>query len=331
MTQNVPNPCTTKNILCICLLAIVLSSCSTILKRKTYRLRVASDLENAKVKTNDSIYDLPNYVTVKRSKKDLHLTLISDTLELDYTVLASPHQTFVFWNLMGTVLAPLNYAIDFTNDKRFHYGDYVYLNSKDTLRVLSPPILKSWNDFFEEKHPRSTHDINLSFSIPYVNSFLFNLEDYGNQSNTGFWGVSAGLEYFYKPNKYIGVKFAGATDLFVPVPVSPGGEIEENFSTVFIEVTDNFKFGRLNLGYGINYATNRWRFTENIDTENEFEITRKNQSFGITTNAYYQFGRSFFIGVMYRPTFYTVTPTSDFKYEHFISLDFAWKIPLRKK
>lgn len=331
MIKKIPKFIHSKNTILLLTTVLLLSSCATVLKRKTYKLRVTSDLENAKVKTNDSIYELPNYILVKRSKEDLNLTLVSDTLALDYTVTATPHQTFLFWNLMGTVMAPLNYAIDFTNDKRFHYGDHVYLNSKDTIRVLRAPLLKSWDDFFAEKHLRSKGDINVSISIPYVNSFSYNLEGYGTRSSTGFFGVSAGLEYFYKSNKYIGVKYAGAIDFFVPIPVSPGGELEEHFSTTYFEVTDNFKFGRLHVGYGINYANNTWRFTENIDTENEIEITRKSKSFGITANTYFQLGRSFCIGVVYRPTFYTVKPTTGFQYEHLISLDFAWKIPLRRK
>jgi len=322
---------TQKTILFLIIISTLFSSCSTILKSKTYKLKVTSDLKDAKVKTNDSIYELPNYIKVERSKNDLNLTLVSDTLSLDYTVKASLHQTFLFWNLLGTIAAPLYYAIDFTNDKRFHYGDHVYLNSKDTVRVLSPPLIKSWKDFIDEKHPRSKNDINLSISIPYVNSFNFNLEDYGSRSNTGFLGIAAGLEYFYKSNKYIGVKYASAIDFFVPIPVSPGGEVRERFGTTFFEITDNFKFGRLNVGYGINYATNNWRFTEGIDTENEFKITRKSKSLGITVNSYFQLGRSFFIGIMYRPTFYTIKPTTGFQYEHLISLDFTWKIPLRKK
>ncbi|WP_298515446.1 hypothetical protein [uncultured Kordia sp.] len=322
---------TKKTILFLILTSVLFSSCSTILKSKTYTLKVTSDLENAKVKTKDSIYELPSYIKVERSKNDLNLTLVSDTLSLDYAVKSSPHQTFVFWNLIGTIVAPLYYAIDLTNDKRFHYGDHVYLNSKDTIRVLKPPFLKSWKDFFAEKHPRSKGDFNVSISIPYVNSFSYNLDGFGNRSSTGFFGASAGLEYFYKSNKYIGVKYAGAIDFFVPIPVSPGGETRERFSTTFFEVTDNFKFGRLNVGYGLNYTHNTWRFKEEIDTENEFDVIRKSKSFGITANTYFQLGRSFFIGVIYRPTFYTIKPTTGFQYEHLISLDFAWKIPLRKK
>lgn len=329
MAKKIAKSIISKNILLLAILTIVLSSCSTILKSKTYKVKVTSNLKNAKVKTNDSVYKLPTNIEVKRSKEDLNLILISDTLKLDYKVLASPHQTFLYWNLIG--FAPLNYVVDFTNDKRFHYGEHLYLNSKDTLRTLTPSLRKSWNNFFDQKYPRSKNDINLFISIPYVNSFNFKPHNYGTRINTGFWGISAGLEYFYASNKYIGIKFTGATDIFVPVPASPGGNIKEHLSTTFIEVTDNFKFGRLNIGYGINYSSNNWRYKDEIDSENEIEITRKNKSFGITTNTYFQIGKSFFVGVIYRPTFYIVKPTTDFKYEHLISFDLAWKIPLRKK
>ncbi len=321
-----------KKILLAILACIFLSSCATILKKKKYDLNVTSNLLNAKVKVYDSLYQLPNKIKVIRSNKDLELTLIADSLEIDYKVKSSPNPTFLYWNLIGMQLATVNYAVDFTNQKRFYYGRSLYLNSNDTTRIIEPPIRKFWSDYFGQKFPKQKNDINLCFSIPYVNGFNFEPKDFGTKVNTGFWGISAGLEYYYKNDKYIGLKFVGATDFFVPVPASPGlDEVREDLSTTYVELTDNYKFGRLNLGYGINYSVNNYRFIDETDPDNSIEIKRKNQSFGLTTNTYFQFGKSFFLGVIYRPTFFRINPTTDFKYEHLISLDFAFKIPIRKK
>lgn len=183
----------------------------------------------------------------------------------------------------------------------------------------------------KEAKQSNKSDINLTLSIPYINNFNLQPDDYGTRINTGFWGVSGGLEYFYEPKKYIGLKYITAIDFFVPVPASPGGEITESMSTSSLELTDNYKLGRFNLGYGINYSTNKWYFTDEIDTGNEMNIMRKNTSIGITANTYFKLRRSFYIGIIYRPTFYRIKPTTHFKYEHLISLDLAWKIPLRRR
>lgn len=321
-----------KNILLLIAISILLSSCATVLKRKTYDLSVRSDVANAQVRANDSIYALPNDIAVERSKRDLKLTLITDSLELEYTLKSSPNPTFLYWNLVGVYFSPLNYAIDFTNQKRFYYGESVYLNSKDTLRILEPPVSAFWKKYVAEKYPRKKGDLHLSLSIPYVNGFNFEPKGFGTKVNTGFWGISAGLEYFYKPTKYLGLKFVSASDFWVPVPaaVTPS-EVRESLYTTYVELTDNFKVGRMHLGYGLNFSVNNWRFVDETDPDDGIEINRRNQSFGISAHTYHQFGKSFFVGLVYRPTFYRIYPKTDFKYEHLISVDIAFKIPLRKK
>jgi hypothetical protein len=321
-----------KNILFIISASLFLTSCATILKKKDYNLRVTSNVRNAKVKVYDSLYNLPNNIKIVRSKEDLKLTLISDTLNMDYTVKSSPNPTFLYLNLLGIQLSPVFYAIDFTNQKRFYYGNNVYLNTNDTIRIIQPPVRKFWNEYFGKTYPKDKDDINLTLSIPYLNGFNFEPNGIGTKVNTGFWGISTGLEYFYKDDKYVSLKFVAATDFFVPIPAAITlDDVREDLSTTYIELTDNYKLGRLNLGYGINYSVNNYRFIDQTNPDENIKFRRKNQSFGLTVNTYFQFGKSFFAGVAYRPTFIRINPTTDIKYEHLISVDFAFKIPLRKK
>lgn len=321
-----------KKTLLIISFCFLFSSCATILKKKTYELSISSNEKNAKVKVYDSIYDLPSKVRVKRSNLDLDLTLLTDTLNIDYRIKSSPNSTFLYWNLVGMQFAPLNYAVDFTNKKRFYYGDFVYLDSNDSVHTIEPPIRKLYTDFFAETYPKNKKDINLVFSIPYVNGFYFEPQDYGTKTTTGFFGISTGIEYFYKPNKYFSFNASAVTDFLAPVPapVSYDGPYDKQ-NSIYFTVTDNFKVNRFNFGYGLNYSINNWIFIDDSDSQNEIEIRRKNQSLGLTTNVYFQFGRSFFVGVVYRPNFYTLEPKTEFKYEHLISLDMAFKIPIRKK
>ncbi|PRP67144.1 hypothetical protein [Nonlabens agnitus] len=320
-----------KNIWLIISACLFLTSCATILKKEDYDLRVTSNVRNAKVKVYDSLYDLPNNIKVVRSKKDLKLTLISDTLNLDYIVKSSPNPTFLYLNSLGMQLSPAYYAIDLTNQKRFYYGDNVYLNTNDTTRIIHPPVRKFWNEYFGKKYPKNKEHINLSLSIPYINGFNFEPNEIGTKVNTGFWGISAGLEYFYRDDKYVALKFVAATDFFVPIPAAATlDDVREDLSTTYIDLTDNYKLGRLNFGYGINYSVNNYRLIDQTYPDENIEFRRKNQSFGLTANTYFQFGKSLFAGVVYRPTFIRINPTIDFKYEHLISVDFAFKIPMRK-
>jgi len=321
-----------KKILLALLFCFLFTSCATILKKETYKLSVSSNDNNAKVKVYDSIYTLPNKIKVTRSNLDLNLTLITDTLNLDYTIKSSPNPTFLYLNLVGMQMAPLNYAVDFTNKKRFYYGKNVYLNSKDSLLIIEPRASKFYTDFFAETYPKNKNDINLVFSIPYVNGFYFRPQGYGKKSNTGFFGISAGLEYFYKSNKFLSFNASASTDFLapVPVPVHYDGAYDK-MNSIYFTLTDNLKINRLSIGYGLNYSINNWIFIDDSDIENEIEIKTKNKSIGLTTNVYFQLGKKFFVGIIYRPTFYNLKPKGEFEYEHLISLNFTFKIPLRKK
>ncbi|MCX7552237.1 hypothetical protein [Xanthomarina sp. F2636L] len=321
-----------KKILLPFIFCLLLTNCATILKKKTYDLSISSNEKNAKVKVYDSIYDLPNKVKVIRSNLDLDLILITDTLNIDYKIKSSPNPTFLYLNLVGMQMAPLNYAVDFTNKKRFYYGKNAYLNSKDSLRIIEPPVSKFYTDFFAETYPKNKNDINLVFSIPYVNGFYFKPQGYGTKSNTGFFGISAGIEYFYKSNKYFNFNTTASTDFLAPVPAPVHYDSAyDKMNSIYFSLTDNFKIKRFSIGYGLNYSINNWTYIDDSDIENEIEIKRKNKSIGLTADVYFQFGKSFFVGLIYRPTFYNLKPKAEFEYEHLISLDFAFKIPLRKK
>ena len=296
------------------LIIFTLTSCAAIFNKETYDIKISSNEKDAKVKVNDTIYELPAKVKVHRSKEDLELTLIKDTLNLDYKAKAINSSAFYF-----NTLYPPFYIFDWISDKKFSYGKHLYLNSNAPTGILN----------MENKNKGS---VNLALSIPYVNSFRFDFDKYGVKSNTGFWGVSAGLEYFYKDNHYIGAKAIAATEFFLPiVVVYDPGDFVESLSTVSFELTNNFIKNRFSFGYGVNYSINHWNYYNATDTDNVISIQGNNRSIGLSTNIHFQLARATFVGIIYRPTFFTVSPQTDFKYEHFISLDFAFKIPLRRK
>jgi hypothetical protein len=59
---------------------IFLSSCATLILRKDYDIRVSSNVPNAKAEILDSVYCLPAEFQIKRSKEDLNIKLLSDSI-----------------------------------------------------------------------------------------------------------------------------------------------------------------------------------------------------------------------------------------------------------
>ncbi len=317
----------------ICLL---FSSCATILKKKTYPLLISTNESNAKVKVYDSIYDLPAKVMVKRSKEDLDATLIFDETVLDYKVKHRLNKTFLWWNLIGMDFAPANYLIDLTNQKRFTYGNKIYLNSQDSIRIIGQK--KKWfsKEYFDKQYPKRKGALNCVVSVPFVNAFYFNTKDYGKQSGIGFLGISTGLEYFYKNDKFLSLNIAAFTEV---APFYPYNGSADLFTCRSLSLTDNIKYKRYSFGYGLNYSITHYIYDVRDYDAPEYDwsythlytIHQNSQNIGINTNVYYQISKFFFVGVLYRPSFYEFKPVSKFDYEHTFSFDFVLKVPVRKK
>jgi len=321
------------------LMLLSLTSCATLFNRKEYKLKIYAYENNVKAKVNDSIYTLPAYVKVKRSKEDLAVQFITDTLTHDIIVKSSVNPEFIYGNLAFLQLAPAGYVSDCFTDKRFYYGRKLLFKSWDTTTVFTPPIFNGVKKYFAQKYPVQKGQVNFTISIPYVNGFYMRPQGEGLKMNTGFFGLSAGLEYYYKDNTFAKINIASAIDFdfFIPVPVEGDGPYQStrNFSISF---TNNHKLSRFVLGYGLSYAKNKWEYnSDNAGYPDFFRTSsiphsrkKTSHSFGLAFNAYHQFTDEFFMGVVYNPTFYDVSPAGQFNYQHIISFDLMWKVRLWK-
>src|SRR5690349_112474 len=311
------------------------TSCATTLTRKAYTLKIHSVTSGDKIEINNEVYTLPAAVKVTRAKTDLQIRLISDTIVKDYTVRPSPNPQFVFGNLLWMQVCPAAYLIDLTNQKRFYYGKTILVDRNDDVNVITPKVLKGFENYFSKTYPKQKGNINLVLSLPHINSFYLQPPGESSKSNVGFWGISMGLEYFYKDNRYVSLTANGVTDFFVPVPAAVDiyGEYELMTST-YLSLTSNHKINRFHFGYGINFALNNWDLSYHgggdAPPPTHDPVTKSSHSFGVTLNAYHQLSKRFLIGVVYRPSILRISPTTEFKYEHVISLDFGWRIPLKK-
>ncbi len=172
------------------------------------------------------------------------------------------------------------------------------------------------------------------WSFPYINSFYLNPHNENTKNNTGFIGCTYGLDYFYKTNRYINFSFSQIIDYYIPLPIRRNyNKIYEGIDSYYICLSNNHKIRRFSLGYGFSIAQNNWGVINNNWDENSSTrepVEKTNYALGLISSFYYQITPIFHFGIVYRPTFLRPDIEPTFKYEHSISIDIGWKIPLGK-
>jgi hypothetical protein len=261
-------------------------------------------------------------VVVPRSKKTLQITIFTDSLTKMVSVKSK--NALEYWTNIGTY--GIGFLVDKNNPKRYDYPSPIYVDTQDTV-----------NQYF--KYDKMYHAKNgglyWHLSFPYINSFSFKPQGENRKLCVGFIGFSTGLDYFYAKNRFLSLTANHVMDFFLPFPgpIRFDGEWEFTSSS-YINFSNNCKIKNISIGYGLSYAKNRWSYKnfrqfDSIPASREDAFTSHN-AVGLVFNAYYQMGRAFNIGFIYRPTFIRFGAQPVFAYEHLMSIDFAWKIRLKK-
>lgn len=322
------------------LLLVLLSSCATIFSKKTYEMEVRSNTYT-KVKVYDSVFDLPAKIEVKRSKENLSIAFISDTVSKNHFIKASVSPKYLFGNLSFVHFAPVGYLIDLTTQKRFYYGNSILINANDTVTEINTQVTTNYKGFKKRVRNYFTKDfdtnkgqLNVIVSVPWINSFHFKPIGESAQNNTGFLGLSTGLEYFYHEKRFVGLYGSFTIDSEVPVfaPISYDGE-HQFLRSYAVGLTHNHKLNRFTVGYGLNYSKNTWQLKNNeydpLEEGSRMPQSKSNHSLGLITNSYFQFGKRLFVGINYKPSLIAFNANSKLHYEHVISLDFVWKFKIK--
>lgn len=311
--------------LLIAALLLCLTSCATITNSRTYPLRVSTNAKNASVKVYDSVYKLPTEVEVTRSNKPLQVTLTYDTIVRDYTVKSKIMSKTSLDNIIFFGFYPEALLVDVLTKKGYYYGDELFMDIYDTLpeakRIISS---RKKHITYEE------NSFNINISIPYANIFLLQPESEGIKKGGGFFGLTLGAEYFYKKNKYVKLNAGGIVSFPIPfpVPLINDGEVETLVS-LYSTLTDNYQLNRFSLGYGFSYSF--YRYDHNFGDDNytnQKDKSVKGHGIGLSFNTYYRLGRRFNIGFVYNPTFISIYPQTELLYQHTISFDLLWRIPI---
>lgn len=214
-------------------------------------------------------------------------------------------------------------------------GNLIFHNTEDSVRYTyntSNFLSSRLNSITPPKFaPPTAKRMNLVVSIPWVNSFHFQPDGEPSKTNTGFLGLTVGLDKYYKPSKFVNVNIGEAWDFLLPFPAPYDHQGEwESMVSSYISVTDNFQFRYFSFGYGLNYSKNQWVLNSRPEITEPIQSIRSTESntVGITLNSYWQATPHFYVGLIYRPTLWQIEPVQIFKYEHVISFDLLWRIRL---
>ncbi len=312
-----------KQVLYILIASIFLTSCATIINQSHEVITIYTTQPSKISLKHDTINTNHNKVffKVKRKKEPIKITASTDSCTKTITV--KPKNSFAYWSNIICNYG-IGMLVDRKNPKRYSYPSRIYINSTDTI-----------SRYYRYRQGDNKGALYLHISLPHINAFNLTPEKEAAKINTGFWGLTLGLDYYHSKNQSLNVGISGVSDFFVPFPaaVDISGEYEL-MSSRYIGVSNNHRLGRFCIGYGLSYAKNTWdfryydRFSAPPPTREP--IKRSHHAFGFIFPTYFQLGKYFNIGAVYRPTFYRPNVTEKFKYEHLISIDFAWKIRLTK-
>ena len=261
---------------------------------------------------------------VERKKGTFSITTKTDSITKTVEVKNGFSSAFWLGNLFSGA-GIIGYGVDLTNSKRFTYPNKIYINTTDSLT--------KYHTF--DPNDDNKGELYLHLSLPHFNFFHLAPEGEKNTNGASFWGLTAGLDYYHRKNQFINLGGTYAVGLAFPIPaaIDLSGEYEF-MSSWYVSLSNNHKFERFKVGYGLSFGKYFWDFKYfdwgNPEPPTREPVSKSHYALGLVFPAYYQLGKHFNFGVVYRPTFYRPTLTNKFVYEHLISIDFVWKIRIKK-
>jgi len=311
-----------KKILYMLVILCLMTSCATILNQPYTHFTVFTTQPSKIIFRKDTIQTSKNHVNLIVERKKAPVKFVASTDSITKSIEVKPKNSIMYWaNICYNY--GLGMLIDGNNPKRYTYPSRIYINSADTIAK-----------YYKYALSRQKGELDLHLSLPYINSFLLSPDNEGTKINTGFWGITAGLDYYHSKNQFVNLSCSGVADFFIPFPAAIDFSGEWEFmSSKYISLSYNHRYKRFSFGYGLSYSRNNWDFRY-YDMWDQLPPTREpvkksHIAYGLIFPSYFQLGKYFNIGLVYRPTFYRPDLRDKFKYEHLISIDFAWKIRLK--
>ena len=200
-----------KKLLLIIPCFIVFTSCATVLNRRTQRIDIVTN-KHADVIINDKVVVNVNNRTKFIAVRDIQpikLLVFNDSMSKE--LLLDSKSSFPYWfNIYAN--AGLGMLIDKDSPKRYVYPKRIFVDMTNNLNTFTTynPITRKGS-------------LQLHCSFPWINNFLLNPIDENNYKfNTGFMGISLGLDYFYKTNQFLNISASGVHGFFYTLSSSRG-------------------------------------------------------------------------------------------------------------
>ena len=313
-----------RQVIYILIVSLFMTSCATILNQPYKNITIYTTEPSKIIYKQDTIETKNNkvHLTVERKKEILSIVAMTDRITKPIEI--KPSNSFAYWLNIYPASLWTGFLIDKNNPKRYSYPERIYINSADTI-----------SKHYGYSQSDNKGELYLHLSLPHINFFSLKPQDETRKVSAGFWGVAIGLDYYHSKNQFINLGASGVMDFFLPIPaaVDLSGE-HKAANSVYVSLSNNYKIGRFSIGYGLSYGRNTWSFSyiDRFDPPppTRDPVTKNYNTFGLVFPTYFQLGEHFNIGVVYRPTFYRPNLIDKFSYEHLISIDFAWKIRIKK-
>lgn len=305
-----------KYLIVFCILSLF-SSCATLLNNPVQKIFIATDNKVKVISVEKNVLvdsslmgiNAPRAYYIIRSNNSLKVNLEIDSIKK--AIFLHPRNSFAYWfNIYCNY--GIGMLVDKNNTRRYSYPVRNYLTVKDTsIKILRfAPINKG--------------TINLSLSLPFTT--IFSIKTTNKQYiSAGIFGFEAGLDYFYQKNRYISMNIGVATDKGITEYFGPG--YIQIGNTIFTSVRNNYVVGSFDFGYGINVSQLKWIRTTIGDTIN-LDQSKRNIGLGLSFSTQYRVGNYFRLGVLYQPNLLNTGFKSAFHYQHYISLNLIWKLPI---
>jgi hypothetical protein len=306
----------------ILMVCCLLPSCATIFNRPNQHVVVRTTKPTKLIYNNDTISTEYNRAVLhaKRQKKPLEFAVLTDTgaktVKVEsYLSFAYIANIFTYGNIPGLL-------IDLYTDKRFAYPK-ILLNDDYSINSLKKSFVES-----------KKGDFLLNISFPMGNWFYLRPDGEPEKNIVGVLGFSMGLDYFHSQKQFLNLSATEAVD--VPDIGYRYGKYEKE-STRYLSLSNNHVLNRFTIGYGLSYAHNAWEFVNGPGRRDSISTpltgrpsqSKSNNALGLVFSGYFKIIAGVNMGVIYRPTFMRFGSAD--KYEHLVSFDFGYRIPLHKK
>jgi len=290
------------------LIVAVASSCSTICNLPKVNILVDSDDDSAMFCVN---YDtthwmhVPANIFVKRTSDVLWLVAKSDSLQRNIFVKSGLSGTYFFGNACSPCCSGC--LIDLTNNNMYTYPSSIIITHDDQY----------WSYVRGRRYASGLFKANIS--IPEANFFYINTGE-KHQTLSGYLGITAGFEYYYRDNSSLDFDFGTTFNAPKPVPASVRHHDDyEQANAMFASLKTGTNMGNLHVNAGVQFNHCEYRFHKKDIVRGGFPDSLSSRvnmnNFGLALSAYHPIYKALSVGVNYYPSFVS-RPSGDVALEY---------------